>query len=554
MRGCLAALLLCGAAPAAAAEPLRVAVVQTAIGPTLETNRNRILERLSEAEAGGARVAVFPGGALTDPGGKPNPAVAAAINAIRAAAQRHGLYVIFGGWSWSEKYARATNWAKVIDPAGVELVHYDQLSDVREAPNPPVFSLDGVAASTIICADRWLRAVEELPIQQGARLSFELSNDYDSEWVPELEWYWYVPRALRNNAYVFFVNTANRYPGRPEPGADPRPRHGHSAVIAPDGSILTAESGDMETILYVDVDPEGATRAGALERRKHALLGKFWEEGLALLKRPRAPEGTFRPLDCPKTELSVGVAQADSGGWAQLERLLEERRERVDLLAVAAAPPSPEAAAALARERQMTLVYLDDSHAFVLGPDGRILARHRGLAEGGAEPATMWFRVKGVPAVVTVGRDALWNEIAELAAFAGARLHLHLTNERAPNRAAQLRRRQIGAALSSFFTLTLMAAPAYSAVWEDLAGEEETRAALRGEPGPEGAPVQIYSPFSANLVAEAGGGSELIVVRRLIPGPNPHVQRRISRFQPAMETWYRSGARLLCPLLELKRE
>jgi predicted amidohydrolase len=372
--------------------------------------------------------------------------------------------------------------------------------------------------------------------------------------VPELEWYWYVPRALRNNAYVFFVNTANRYPGRPEPGADPRPRHGHSAVIAPDGTLVAAESGDMETILYVEIDPDRATRAGALERRAHPLLGRFWGEGFALLKRPRQPEGAFTPLDCPETELSVGVAQLDGGDWAQLAKLVDESPERLDLLAVAAAPPNPEAAAALARERRLTLVYLEDALATVVGPDGEVLARHRGLADGGADAATMWFRVKGVPAVVTTGRDALWNEVAELAAFAGARLHVHLTSERAAGRAAQLRRRQIGAALSSFFTLTVMAAPAYSAVWEDLAGAEETRAAVRGEPRPEGAPVRIYSPFSANLAAEAGTGPELIAVRRGIPGPNPYARLRAGHFQPAMEAWYRFGSRLLCPLLELKRE
>ena len=47
----------------------------------------------------------------------------------------------------------------------------------------------------------------------------------------------------------------------------------------------------------------------------------------------------------------------------------------------------------------------------------------------------MWFRVKGVPAVVTIGRDGLWSEIAELAAVAGAQVHIHLAaeaTERAP--------------------------------------------------------------------------------------------------------------------------
>ena len=41
----------------------------------------------------------------------------------------------------------------------------------------------------------------------------------------------------------------------------------------------------------------------------------------------------------------------------------------------------------------------------------------------------MWFEVRGVPAVVTVGRDVLWNEIAELAAIGGAQIHCHLAND-----------------------------------------------------------------------------------------------------------------------------
>ncbi len=29
----------------------------------------------------------------------------------------------------------------------------------------------------------------------------------------------------------------------------------------------------------------------------------------------------------------------------------------------------------------------------------------------------MWFEIKGVPCVMTIGRDALWSEIAEMAAW-----------------------------------------------------------------------------------------------------------------------------------------
>ena len=60
----------------------------------------------------------------------------------------------------------------------------------------------------------------------GARVLIECSNNFANEWLPELEWFWYVPRALRNGCYVLLVNSARK---RDLPG------HGHSAVIAPDG-------------------------------------------------------------------------------------------------------------------------------------------------------------------------------------------------------------------------------------------------------------------------------------------------------------------------------
>jgi hypothetical protein len=158
----------------------------------------------------------------------------------------------------------------------------------------------------------------------------------------------------------------------------------------------------------------------------------------------------------------------------------------------------------------------------------------------------MWFELKGVPAVVTVGRDALWNEIAELAAVAGARLHVNIAREAIPGPAAALRRRQIGAALASFSTFTVMAnAGGYSAIRDDLSAREETRAVLRGLPRPDTGPVKIYSAFSANLAVEAEAGPALISATRRIPGGNPHYPQRTANFHPAVGPWYLRGARIL---------
>ena len=130
---------------------------------------------------------------------------------------------------------RVTYWLYVIGPDGGDLLRYEKLFDQPQAPIPGVFAIDGVPCSTYLCADRWLRGVQEIPIQQGARVSFELSCNTANEWVAPFAWYWNVPQALRNNVWVVFANTGNTVAGVADSGVPGDLRHGHSAVIAPDG-------------------------------------------------------------------------------------------------------------------------------------------------------------------------------------------------------------------------------------------------------------------------------------------------------------------------------
>ena len=335
MMRALALLVLAVAQLAAAPAPrLRVAVVQMVLGPSLEVNRDRIVNWIPKAAAKGARVVVFPEGALSVRSSAPEGDVPAAVQAIRDAARANKVYVLFGGWTWSQRHKRATNWMKAIGPDGAELLHYDKLWDVHDASTPAVFLLDGVPASAIICADRWLRGVEDLPVQQGARIIFELSNNFASEWVPDLQWYWYVPRALRNTVYVVFANTANRTPGKPEPGVDQRPRHGHSAIIAPDGTLAGAARDDLETLVVADLDIARATRAEALARGSHPVLGKFWQAGLD----PREG-GPLVQKDSATADITVAAAQIpqspDAGRnvAAMVEKIGEAARRKADLVA-----------------------------------------------------------------------------------------------------------------------------------------------------------------------------------------------------------------------------
>jgi predicted amidohydrolase len=572
------ALLFIALAPLAAAPQsgrLRVAVVQMTLGPSLESNRDRIVNWIPKAAAKGARVVVFPEGALSVRSSAPEGDVTAAVSKIRDAARASNVYVLFGGWTWSERHGKATNWMKVIAPDGAELLHYDKLWDVHDAPTPGIFQLDGVPASAMICADRWLRGLEDLPAQQGSLISFELSNNFSSEWVPELQWYWYVPRALRNNVYVVFANTSNRTPGKPEPGVNQRPRHGHSAVIAPDGTLVAAAHDDLETLLVTDLDIARATRAEALARRANPVWGKFWQAGVDLLKDKLAATPPLVQRDSAATDITVAAAQipastdTQTNVAAMIQKIGEAAQQKADLVAFpelavtggkrVSAEDAIERLCAAARSNRIAVAFgvprrdgeVWYNSAVVAGSDGAILTRYDQLAarapfSPGERPAAMWFSVKGVPAVVTIGREALWNEIAEIAAVAGARLHVNLSREPVRTGADSLLRRQIGAALSSFMTLNVMAnAGGYSAIWDDLSAREETRAEVRDLPRPSPGPVRVFSAFSANLAAEAESAPALISATRRVPGKNTHYPQRTANYHPAMARWYVFGAQLL---------
>jgi predicted amidohydrolase len=216
---------------------------------------------------------------------------------------------------------------------------------------------------------------------------------------------------------------------------------------------------------------------------------------------------------------------------------------------------------AAARESGITVVFgavhragaENFNSAFVIGPDGKLLTRYDQLSAAapfatGVNTAALWFTVKGVPAVVTLERDALWTEIAELAAVEGARIIVHLDHETETSEPARLQRMQIWANHASFLTFTTTVNDVDSMIWDDLRGMEEISAEYKGRPRIDSGPVEVFSPWSANLVARATANSPLIVATRKIPSAtNPHHPNQTSRYNPQMEPWYRIGAKLIHP-------
>ena len=147
---------------------LKVGVVQMAVAQTVEANRDRIVSGIAQAAARGVRVAVFPEGVLRGQGGDDQAIVAEAVEAIRRAARESNVYVVFGGYTYLPHLKKAANWMLVIGPDGRDVFRYEKLYDNHRAAMPGVFLIDGIPCNAMICADRWLRGVEEVPDPAGS--------------------------------------------------------------------------------------------------------------------------------------------------------------------------------------------------------------------------------------------------------------------------------------------------------------------------------------------------------------------------------------------------
>lgn len=553
------------------AQQLRVAVVQMVQAPTLAGNRDRIIAGIMEGAKRGARVVVLPEAALMGEGSDQLNAVDEAIAAIRRATAERKVYAMFGAATHTPKQKKDVNWMLVLDPDGRDVLRYDKLYDQPSSAMPGVFKIDGIPCNTMICADRWLRGLEEVPIQQGAQISFELSCNSAIEWVAPFGWYWYVPRAVRNNVWVVFANTGNAVSGEaPYPGGSLR--HGHSAIIAPDGRMVAGATDDVGTVIVADLNVREATRTEALARSRHPALEAFWAAGMKRQAGQDIAVPPFTPLKSPAIEITLAAAQVVDDVAAMEEKIREARHRNADMIAFPARA-APESALprlqAAARASNMVVVFGAEhrgtasqssaaggsgggdarsalfNSAFVIGADGAILTRFDQLSatkpfEAGRDAAAMWFRVKGVPAVVTVGRDGLWSELAELAALAGAQIHVHLEHDRATGAAAKPRQ-QVWCNLASFLTFSATVNVVDSMIWDDLRGLEERRLPA-GQRLAESGEVEVYSQFSANLIARAPGPDALLVATRRVNAANIYHSRTIARKNPQMDAWYRFGA------------
>lgn len=579
-------LLTALAARAAQGESIRVAVIQTEIEDTLDANLEKHLRFVGEATDANCRLGVFPENSLYWPEMSPQAPskveLDEAIEAIRSAAKENHVYIAFGTAYRKTDTARFRNRAIVFGPRGEDVMAYWKGSEV-----PPSFRIDGVPCNLLICSDRWYLEMSEMPcLIDETKIIIDISGGHGGDdGRPDLRLIRYRPWAVRTGAWVIVSNPVHEntdFMGN-------SPWGGGSAVIRPDGSVMRHRQYDKDVMIIAEIDPELADRGAATRRRNHPLFRSFWDTGGELLhggEIETTPD--VKTLQSVATDLRIAVARmaCSDNLSTNTQRVLRHIRQAAE--GNADVVVFPELALTGARSEGVQAVdqaTLDNAlqklrdeakasaiqvivgtpwtanarrHncAVVIGDDGQVETRYSqivvdrdSLFYGGTSLQDMWFDVKGIPAIVTIGDDADWIEIGDLAACRGMSLHFHLTNDAdGASNTAVLRKQRNLLALSyaQVGAVANVAGPGGG-------GESMIVSRVGGHNQPAPADLEYYLPYQTSVIASGKTGESLLFATRQVAAKNPldwdtHGRNRSRRYRKqGWDEWIKQGMRLVRP-------
>ncbi|UCF14846.1 MAG: hypothetical protein JSW59_15665, partial [Phycisphaerales bacterium] len=186
----------------------------------------------------------------------------------------------------------------------------------------------------------------------------------------------------------------------------------------------------------------------------------------------------------------------------------------------------------------------------------QIVSRRGTLFAGGENIGAMWFKVKGVHSIVTIGDDADWIEIADLAANRGMYLHFHISYQadasadhaivRKQRNLLMLRYAKYGAIVNAADPSALPnpSSPAHGASM--IVSREG------GHERPTPAGIEYYLPYQTSIVKSAGSDEAMIFATRrtaerndLDLGRHFRNRNRKSRPQSGWYDWIATGAALV---------
>jgi predicted amidohydrolase len=589
----IAALLIAGLLRAeAGAKSLKVAVVQTVVEPRLEDNLAKVLRFIDQAKAQGCRLVVLPEHVLLPFEAPEKPTKAeldAAFEEIRHRAESARLCVAFSdGYPRTEGGAYETH-GIVYAEDGTRPVLYRKNLDV---PRP--FVVDGVTCNLSVCSDRGYLEHSDLPcLTMGSQIIIDSSGGHGGDdGGSELPLIRYRPWAARTGAWVIVCNPVHEdtdFMGR-------SPWGGGSAIIRPDGSVLAKRTYEKDTMIVEEIDTDLASRAAAQQRFNHPLFKPFWEQGKSLLVTGSVgSRSNVKPLASDVREIKIAAAQIPCSRdmnenvrriRAEIVRAAEQKADivvfpelavtgsRAEDIRAATRAALDDALGEICAEAKLRAIYVivgmpvfdSDARyngAVVIGDDGSVKTRYAQLAtsrvdlfQAGQSVKSLWFSLKGVPSIVTVGDDANWVEIADLAASRGMYMHFHISYESdaSPDHTTLRKQRNLLALCYAKYGAVVNAAdPAGLKNPSEAAGGMSMIVSREGghnQPAPKG--IEYYLPYQTSIVRSAAAEPAMIVVTRRTSAANNmdlvrfwRNRNRRQGGEPARYDWITGGAALI---------
>jgi predicted amidohydrolase len=572
---------------------IKVGVAQTVIEDSLEKNCTKLLSFIDQAKAKECQIVIFPEEALYWPEiAKDNPTRAdfdRALARISGKADSDNIYVAFGtGYKMDDK-GPYQNKAVIYDPNGQRILYYEKNAEV-----PKRFYVKGIPFNLLICSDRGYLEHSDLPcLVQDSQVIIDISGGHGGDdGRPDLRWVRYRPWAVRTSAYVIVSNPVHDDTDFMEH----RPWGGGSAVIRPDGSIQQSYTFKKDSLMVEELDLSMATRLKAERRRRHPIFKSFWDMGEKLLEGKKAgPIPDIKPYSSAKRQIKIAVAQmACSRDMSENIKRINDyidqaANQRADIvvfpeLAVTgflkddiskAKQSELENALDETKNRAdsrdiyviMGMPYFVDGHrrncAFVIGDDGRIKTRYAqisesraGLFRAGSNTKAMWFELKGVYSIVTIGDDVNMIEIGDLAANRGMYLHFHITYETcsSPQKITLFKQKHLlmlmyakyGAVVNAADTSGLSNPSSPSGGMSMIVSREGGH----NKPAPDA--LEYYLPYQTSIAKSAGSTETMIFATRKTSARNDmnliaywRNRNRKNRMQSGWYDWIKKGTILI---------
>jgi len=592
---CLAVMLLVTGviSQAVSAESIKVGIVQTVIESSLEKNCDKLLSFINRAKAKRCQIVIFPEGALYWPEIAVDSPTRAdldrAIAQIGRQADSNNIYVAFGTGYKLSNTGPYHNRAVVYDPNGQRILFYKKNAEV-----PQRFYVHGVPFNLVICSDRGYLEHSDLPcLVQDSQVVIDISGGHGGDdGRPDLRWIRYRPWATRTSAYVIVSNPVHGdtdFMGH-------SPWGGGSAVIQPDGSIQASYTYERDSLMVEKIDISKATRLEAKRRRNHPIFKSFWDMGEKLLEGEDVnsiPDIT--PYFSTEREIKIAAVQmacsrdmsenvgriksythqaADQGAdivvfpelavtgflkddisgahQFELQSALDEIRSEADSRDLYVIVGMPFFADGYRR-----------NCAFVIGDDGSIKTRYAqisasraGLFQAGSSTKAMWFELKGVHSIVTIGEDANLVEIGDLAASRGMYLHFHITYEACSSAEDATLRKQRHLLMLRYAKYAAVVNAASASSLSNPSSPASgmsmivSREGGHNKPTPSG--LEYYLPYQTSIVQNAGSAETMIIATRKTSTRNDmdlirnwRNRNRKSRAQSGWYEWIKKGTLLI---------